>query len=40
MKMTGFSFKNEAIWMLVFSIASGVLGLLMMLFVFLFRRWL
>ena len=38
MKMTEFSFKREPIWILVFSVASAVIGLLMMLFVTLFRR--
>jgi len=37
MKMIGFSFKSEAIWMLVFSIAPGVLGLLILFFVIMFR---
>lgn len=36
MKWFGFSFKRELIWMLVFSIASGVLGLLIFV-VILFR---
>jgi hypothetical protein len=36
-KLLGFSFKSEPIWMLVFSIVPGVLGLLIVLFVILFR---
>jgi hypothetical protein len=32
-KLLGFSFKLEPIWMLVFAILPGVLGLLIALFV-------
>ena len=38
MKMTGFSFKSEAIWMMVFPLAVAMLGLLMLLFVILSSR--
>jgi len=38
MKMTEFSFRREPIWMLGFSVAPAVLGLLILLFVILFRR--
>jgi len=37
MKPFGFSFKREPICMLLFSIVPGVLGLLILLFVILFR---
>jgi hypothetical protein len=39
----GFSFKKEPVWMVAFSGAVAVLGLLILLFVVLFRqvqRWL
>ena len=36
MKMTEFSFKREPIWMMVFPVAMGVIGLLILLFVILF----
>jgi len=38
MKLTEFSFKREAMWMLMFPIAMGVIGLLILLFVILFRQ--
>ena len=33
MKLIGFSFKTEAIWMLVFSFAPAIVGLLFVLIV-------
>jgi hypothetical protein len=38
MKMTEFSFKREAMWMMVFPAALGIIGLLILLFVILFGR--
>ena len=39
MKLYAFSFKSEAIWSMVFTLASLVVGLLVMLVVLIFR-WL
>jgi predicted membrane-bound mannosyltransferase len=38
MKVYGFSFKNEAIWMLVLSLAPAIVGALILLIVWLFRQ--
>jgi len=38
MKMSGFSFKREPVWMLALSVAPAVLGLLILFFVILFRQ--
>jgi hypothetical protein len=38
MKLIQFSFKREPIWMLVFSLAPAVLGLLILLLALLLRR--
>jgi len=38
MKVLGFSFKREAVWLLVFAIAPAVLGVLVMLIVLMFRK--
>jgi hypothetical protein len=35
MKLIQFSFKSEPIWMLVFSLAPGILGLLILILAFL-----
>jgi hypothetical protein len=32
-KLFGFSFKREPIWMLVFSLGPGVLGVMIVLFI-------
>lgn len=37
MKWFEFSFEREPVWMVVLSIASGIVGLLILLFVVLFR---
>ena len=37
MKLTKFSFKDEPIWMLVFSFAPAVVGLLLFLILWLLR---
>jgi hypothetical protein len=37
MKLIKYSFKSEAIWILIFSLAPLALGLLLFLFVRLFR---
>ena len=39
MKLLRFSFKAEAIWMLVFGFAPAVVGLLIVLVVFVARLW-
>ena len=38
MKLYQFSFRREPIWMLVFSLAPAILGLLVLLVVLLIRR--
>ena len=38
MKLTRFSFKSEPIWMLVFAVAPGVIGLLILLLALLLRH--
>ena len=37
MRIPTFTFKNEAIWMVVFSIAPAVLGVLILIVVYLLR---
>lgn len=37
MKLTQFSFKSEAIWMIVFAVVPGVLGGLILLLALLLR---
>jgi len=38
MKLLGFTFKNEAKWMVVFSLAMPAIGLLVLLIAFFLRR--
>ncbi len=37
MKILRFSFRNEAIWTMIFSLAPPIIGLLIFLIVWLFR---
>jgi hypothetical protein len=37
MKLTGFSFKSEAVWILIFGLGIPLLGFLIYLIVLLFR---
>jgi len=39
MKAFGFSFKSEPIWILVFSLGPGILGLLIVLFIVLIVKF-
>ena len=38
MRLLGFTFKNEAKWMMVFSLAMPVIGVLVLLIVFFLRH--
>ncbi len=38
MKVYGFSFKNEAIWSMIFTLAGVAVGVLILLAVWLLRR--
>lgn len=38
MRLLRFTFRNEAIWMMIFSVAPGIIALLAVLIVFLVRR--
>jgi hypothetical protein len=38
MKFLAFSFKNEAVWIMVFSAAPAIIGVLTLLTVWVFRR--
>jgi hypothetical protein len=38
MKLLGFTFKNEAKWMVIFSLAMPAIGLLVLLIAFFLRR--
>jgi len=39
MKLTGFSFKSEAVWILIFSLGIPLVGFLVYLIILLFRRF-
>jgi hypothetical protein len=38
MKLLGFTFKNEAKWMMIFSLAMPAIGVLVLLIVFFLRH--
>jgi hypothetical protein len=38
MKLLRFTFRNEAIWMMIFSVGPGIIALLIVLIVFFVRR--
>jgi hypothetical protein len=39
MRLSGFTFKNEAKWMLIFSLALPLIGILILLEVMVWRRF-